>query len=80
MTRQIQYLGGRSHDDVVHLIEDDGRQFLATTSAASVVVAVVGGGMPGKVMKARAKIAQRDFTVTGLARDPPGWPKLSVAG
>jgi len=38
-------------------VEDDGRKFLAYYERDGVVVAVVGGGMPGKVMKARAKIA-----------------------
>jgi hypothetical protein len=41
----------------VHLVSDDGRKFLAYYSRAGVLVGVVGGGMPGKVMKARAKIA-----------------------
>jgi hypothetical protein len=41
----------------VHLVEDDGRKFLAYYERDGVVAGVVGGGMPGKVMKARSKIA-----------------------
>ncbi|WP_407664458.1 NAD(P)/FAD-dependent oxidoreductase [Mycolicibacterium grossiae] len=55
---KIQCLGEPEADDVVHLVEDDGRKFLAYYERDGVVVGVVGGGMPGKVMKARAKIAR----------------------
>jgi 3-phenylpropionate/trans-cinnamate dioxygenase ferredoxin reductase component len=41
----------------VHLVLDDGRKFLAYYERDGVVAGVVGGGMPGKVMKARGKIA-----------------------
>src|ERR1700693_3158802 len=44
-------------DDVVHLVEDDGRKFLAYYERDGVVAGVVGGGMPGPVMKSRGKIA-----------------------
>ena len=54
---KIQCLGEPEADDVVHLVEDDGRKFLAYYERDGAVVGVVGGGMPGKVMKARAKIA-----------------------
>ncbi|MGB3480596.1 MAG: FAD/NAD(P)-binding oxidoreductase [Mycobacterium sp.] len=54
---KIQCLGEPESDDVVHLVEDDGRKFLAYYEREGAVVGVVGGGMPGKVMKARAKIA-----------------------
>ena len=54
---KIQCLGEPEADDVVHLVEDDGRKFLAYYERDGVVVGVVGGGMPGKVMKARNKIA-----------------------
>lgn len=54
---KIQCLGEPRATDVVHLVEDDGRKFLAYYERDGVLVAVVGGGMPGKVMKARAKIA-----------------------
>ena len=54
---KIQCLGEPDATDVVHLAEDDGRKFLAYYERDGVLVGVVGGGMPGKVMKARAKIA-----------------------
>ena len=54
---KIQCLGEPSPDDIVHVTEDDGRKFLAYYERDGVLVAVVGGGMPGKVMKALAKIA-----------------------
>jgi 3-phenylpropionate/trans-cinnamate dioxygenase ferredoxin reductase component len=55
---KIQCLGELEAEDVVHLVEDDGRKFLAYYERDGVVVGVVGGGMPGKAMKARAKIAR----------------------
>ncbi|ORV02685.1 pyridine nucleotide-disulfide oxidoreductase [Mycolicibacterium fallax] len=54
---KIQCLGEPEADDIVHLVEDDGRKFLAFYERDGMVVGVVGGGMPGKVMKVRAKIA-----------------------
>ncbi|WP_319445654.1 MULTISPECIES: FAD/NAD(P)-binding oxidoreductase [unclassified Mycobacterium] len=54
---KIQCLGEPEADDIVHVVEDDGRKFLAYYERDGVVVGVVGGGMPGKVMKARNKIA-----------------------
>jgi 3-phenylpropionate/trans-cinnamate dioxygenase ferredoxin reductase component len=54
---KIQCLGEPEADDIVHVVEDDGRKFLAYYERDGVVAGVVGGGMPGKVMKARAKIA-----------------------
>ena len=54
---KIQCLGEPEATDVVHVVEDDGRKFLAYYERDGVLVGVVGGGMPGKVMKARAKIA-----------------------
>ena len=54
---KIQCLGEPEADDVVHVVEDDGRKFLAYYERDGVLVGVVGGGMPGKVMKARGKIA-----------------------
>ncbi|KUI48241.1 pyridine nucleotide-disulfide oxidoreductase [Mycobacterium sp. GA-1199] len=56
---KIQCLGEPEADDVVHVVEDDGRKFLAYYERDGVVAGVVGGGMPGKVMKVRAKIAAR---------------------
>ncbi|BBZ35221.1 NAD(P)/FAD-dependent oxidoreductase [Mycolicibacterium confluentis] len=54
---KIQCLGEPEADDIVHIVEDDGRKFLAYYERDGVVAGVVGGGMPGKVMKVRAKIA-----------------------
>ena len=54
---KIQCLGEPEATDIVHLVEDDGRKFLAYYERDGVFVGVVGGGMPGKVMKVRAKIA-----------------------
>jgi len=54
---KIQCLGEPEAEDIVHIVSDDGRKFLAYYERDGVVAGVVGGGMPGKVMKARAKIA-----------------------
>lgn len=54
---KIQCLGEPAASDTVHLIEDDGRKFLAYYERDGVLVGVVGAGIPGTVMKARAKIA-----------------------
>jgi 3-phenylpropionate/trans-cinnamate dioxygenase ferredoxin reductase component len=54
---KIQCLGEPQADDIVHVVEDDGRKFLAFYERDGVVAGVVGGGMPGKVMKVRTKIA-----------------------
>jgi 3-phenylpropionate/trans-cinnamate dioxygenase ferredoxin reductase subunit len=54
---KIQCLGEPHATDIVHLVEDDGRRFLAYYERDGAVSGVVGGGMPGKVMKTRAKIA-----------------------
>ncbi|BCO37605.1 NAD(P)/FAD-dependent oxidoreductase [Mycobacterium heckeshornense] len=54
---KIQCLGEPQATDIVHLVEDDGRRFLAYYERDGVVAGVVGGGMAGKVMKTRAKIA-----------------------
>lgn len=54
---KIQCLGEPRATDTVHVVEDDGRKFLAYYERDGAVAAVVGGGMPGKVMKARAKVA-----------------------
>ncbi|HMZ13940.1 MAG TPA: FAD-dependent oxidoreductase [Mycobacterium sp.] len=54
---KIQCLGEPEAGDIVHIVEDDGRKFLAYYERDGVVAGVVGGGMPGKVMKSRAKIA-----------------------
>ncbi len=54
---KIQCLGEPEAGDIVHVVADDGRKFLAYYERDGAVVGVVGGGMPGKVMKARGKIA-----------------------
>ncbi len=54
---KIQCLGEPEAKDIVHVVSDDGRKFLAYYERDGLVVGVVGGGMPGKVMKARTKIA-----------------------
>ncbi|MGE2689471.1 NAD(P)/FAD-dependent oxidoreductase [Mycolicibacterium pulveris] len=54
---KIQCLGEPEATDTVHVVEDDGRKFLAFYERDGVVSGVVGGGMPGKVMKTRSKIA-----------------------
>jgi NADPH-dependent 2,4-dienoyl-CoA reductase/sulfur reductase-like enzyme len=54
---KIQCLGEPEATDIVHLVEDDGRKFLAYYERDGLLVGVVGGGLPGKVMKVRAKIA-----------------------
>ncbi|OBK29214.1 pyridine nucleotide-disulfide oxidoreductase [Mycobacterium asiaticum] len=54
---KIQCLGEPEATDTVHIVEDDGRKFLAYYERDGVLVGVVGGGMPGKVMKVRAKVA-----------------------
>jgi len=54
---KIQCLGEPQAGDVVHVVVDDGRKFLAYYERDGALAGVVGGGMPGKVMKTRAKIA-----------------------
>ncbi|MCW2686395.1 MAG: Rhodocoxin reductase [Mycobacterium sp.] len=56
---KIQCLGEPLAGDTVHVVEDDGRKFLAFYERDGRVAGVVGGGMPGKVMKTRAKIAAK---------------------
>ncbi|KAA8963645.1 FAD/NAD(P)-binding oxidoreductase [Mycobacterium sp.] len=54
---KIQCLGRPEATDIVHLVEDDGRKFLAYYERDGVVAGVVGAGMPARVMKTRAEIA-----------------------
>jgi NADPH-dependent 2,4-dienoyl-CoA reductase/sulfur reductase-like enzyme len=54
---KIQCLGEPESGDIVHIVADDGRKFLAYYERDGVIAGVVGGGMPGKVMKMRGKIA-----------------------
>ncbi|WP_125079518.1 NAD(P)/FAD-dependent oxidoreductase [Mycobacterium sp. P7213] len=54
---KIQCLGSPRAGDTVHVVDDDGRRFLAYYERAGVLVAVVGAGIPEKVRTARAGIA-----------------------
>ncbi|MET9492658.1 FAD/NAD(P)-binding oxidoreductase [Nocardia sp. NPDC006630] len=54
---KIQVLGSPGLADEVRIIEDQGRKFLAHLFRAGTLVAVVGAGMTGKVMKMRAQLA-----------------------
>lgn len=54
---KIQALGTLAPNDVVHLVKDDGRKFVAYYERNGVLTAVVGAGSAGAVMKMRAKIA-----------------------
>ncbi|MDD7812512.1 FAD-dependent oxidoreductase [Mycobacterium sp. CSUR Q5927] len=54
---KIQCLGHPRAGDTVHLVEDDGRRFLAYYERDGVLVAVVGAGIPEQVRTARGKIA-----------------------
>ena len=56
---KIQCLGEPQATDIVHLVEDDGRKFLAYYERDGVLVGVVGGGLPGKVMKVRGQNRRR---------------------
>ena len=66
---KIQCLGEPQADDIVHVVEDDGRKFLAYYERDGVVAGVVGGGMPGKVMKVRTKIAAAHRSPTSSAEN-----------
>ena len=80
---KIQCLGEPEAADIVHLVEDDGRKFLAYYERDGVLVGVVGGGMPGKVMKVRAKIAaatpSRRCCLTASSRKSSRTPGVSRA-
>lgn len=54
---KIQALGTPSAQDDVHIALDDGRKFLAYYSHDGALTGVVGGGLAGKVMKLRGKVA-----------------------
>ncbi|MFE3293037.1 NAD(P)/FAD-dependent oxidoreductase [Rhodococcus sp. NPDC059234] len=56
---KIQALGEPAATDTVHVVRDDGRKFVAYYERDGRLVAVVGGGLAGAVMKMRAKIAGR---------------------
>ncbi|MBF6183119.1 NAD(P)/FAD-dependent oxidoreductase [Nocardia otitidiscaviarum] len=54
---KIQVLGLPALADEVRIVEDQGRKFLAHYFRNGELVAVVGAGMTGKVMKMRARLA-----------------------
>ena len=58
-------------DDVVHLVDDDGRKFLAYYERDGVVAGVVGGGMTGAVMKTRGETPP-ESTVPRRPESPRG--------
>ncbi|WP_132992095.1 NAD(P)/FAD-dependent oxidoreductase [Gordonia zhaorongruii] len=50
---KIQMLGSPNPADDVHVVDDDGRKFLAYYSRDGILTGVVGAGRVGKLMKAR---------------------------
>ena len=50
---KFQMLGSPRSDDDVHIVDDDGRKFLAYYSRDGVLTGVAGAGRVGKLMKAR---------------------------
>lgn len=50
---KFQMLGSPRPDDEVHVVDDDGRKFLAYYSREGLLTGVVGAGRVGKLMKAR---------------------------
>jgi 3-phenylpropionate/trans-cinnamate dioxygenase ferredoxin reductase subunit len=68
---KIQCLGEPQATDTVHVVDDDGRKFLAFYERDGAVAGVVGGGMPGRVMKSRAKIAAGAPISEVLGPNPP---------
>lgn len=50
---KVQLLGSPRPDDEVHVVDDDGRRFLAYYSRDGILTGVVGAGRVGKLMKTR---------------------------
>ncbi|MFC0313302.1 NAD(P)/FAD-dependent oxidoreductase [Gordonia phosphorivorans] len=50
---KVQLLGAPRPDDQVHVVDDDGRKFLAYYSRDGLLTGVVGAGRVGKLMKTR---------------------------
>lgn len=50
---KVQLLGSPRPDDDVHVVDDDGRKFLAYYSRDGILTGVVGAGRVGKLMKTR---------------------------
>ncbi len=67
---KIQALGSPSAADDLHVVEDDGRRFLAYYSRDGIFTGVVGAGVPAKVMKLRASLAKP--TAIAAVLNPPG--------
>jgi 3-phenylpropionate/trans-cinnamate dioxygenase ferredoxin reductase subunit len=53
---KIQAVGHPSGEDTVHIVEDDGRGFLAYYESGGVLTAVVGAGKSREVMRMRSKV------------------------
>ncbi|OCH82405.1 NAD(P)/FAD-dependent oxidoreductase [Gordonia sp. UCD-TK1] len=53
---KIQVLGSPRADDEVHVVDDDGKKFVAYYSRDGVLTGVVGAGKVGAVMKTRPKL------------------------
>lgn len=53
---KIQVLGAPRPDDEVHVVDDDGKKFLAYYSRDGILTAVVGAGKVGAVMRTRPKL------------------------
>ncbi|MBD0860998.1 FAD-dependent oxidoreductase [Gordonia sp. zg691] len=53
---KIQVLGAPRPDDEVHVVDDDGKKFVAYYSRDGILTGVVGAGKVGAVMKTRAKL------------------------
>ncbi|MEV6070434.1 FAD/NAD(P)-binding oxidoreductase [Nocardia sp. NPDC052001] len=62
---KIQVLGTPALADEVRIVEDKGRKFLAHMFRDGTLVAVVGAGMTGKVMKMRGQLAAARQTPVG---------------
>ncbi|WAC56547.1 NAD(P)/FAD-dependent oxidoreductase [Gordonia sp. SL306] len=56
---KIQVLGRPESTDEVHVVDDDGRKFLAYYSRDGILTGVVGAGKVGAVMKTRPKLLTR---------------------
>ncbi|MDV7101405.1 FAD/NAD(P)-binding oxidoreductase [Gordonia amicalis] len=53
---KIQVLGSPRADDTVHVVDDDGKKFVAYYSRDGILTGVVGAGKVGAVMKTRSKL------------------------
>ncbi|NNH75054.1 NAD(P)/FAD-dependent oxidoreductase [Nocardia uniformis] len=62
---KIQVLGLPALADEIRIVEDQGRKFLAHYFRDGTLVAVVGAGMTGKVMKMRALLRLPEYSAPG---------------